>query len=67
MLKLSYNLSLINSCNDLVSDLRETEDGHVGVVEVSDHKISVLHYLHELVINSLVFNKAHYQLHQLLQ
>jgi len=34
---------------------------------LTDHQIPIQHYLHELVINSLVLNKAYYQLHQLLQ
>uniref|UniRef100_A0A1B6C0U7 Uncharacterized protein n=2 Tax=Clastoptera arizonana TaxID=38151 RepID=A0A1B6C0U7_9HEMI len=32
-----------------------------------DHHIPIQHYLHELIINSLVLNKSYYQLHQLLQ
>lgn len=34
---------------------------------LTDYHIPVQHYLHELVINSLVHYKAYYQLHQLLQ
>lgn len=34
---------------------------------LTDFRIPVQHYLHELIINSLVLNKAYYQLHQLLQ
>ena len=34
---------------------------------LTDYHIPVQHYLHELVINSLVQHKAYYQLHQLLQ
>ncbi|KZC13682.1 PREDICTED: uncharacterized protein C18orf8 [Dufourea novaeangliae] len=34
---------------------------------LADHKIPVQHYLHELVITTLVQRKAYYQLHQLLQ
>uniref|UniRef100_A0A1B6LW68 Uncharacterized protein n=1 Tax=Graphocephala atropunctata TaxID=36148 RepID=A0A1B6LW68_9HEMI len=37
------------------------------VRSLTDHQIPVQHYLHELVINSLVLHKAYYQLHQLLQ
>ncbi|XP_054280690.1 regulator of MON1-CCZ1 complex-like [Macrosteles quadrilineatus] len=37
------------------------------VRSLTDHQIPVQHYLHELVINSLILNKAYYQLHQLLQ
>nr|CAD7589618.1 unnamed protein product [Timema genevievae] len=34
---------------------------------LTDYQIPVQHYLHELVINSLVHYQAYYQLHQLLQ
>ncbi|XP_046742310.1 regulator of MON1-CCZ1 complex isoform X1 [Diprion similis] len=34
---------------------------------LADHDIPVQHYLHELVITTLVHRKAYYQLHQLLQ
>ncbi|KAJ9577097.1 hypothetical protein L9F63_006334, partial [Diploptera punctata] len=34
---------------------------------LTDYHIPVQHYLHELVINSLVQHRAYYQLHQLLQ
>ncbi|XP_066997555.1 regulator of MON1-CCZ1 complex [Anabrus simplex] len=34
---------------------------------LTDYHIPVQHFLHELVINSLVHYKAYYQLHQLLQ
>lgn len=37
------------------------------VRSLTDFHIPVQHYLHELVINSLVQHKAYYQLHQLLQ
>lgn len=37
------------------------------VRSLTDHQIPVQHFLHELVINSLVLHKAYYQLHQLLQ
>ncbi|XP_046684299.1 regulator of MON1-CCZ1 complex-like [Homalodisca vitripennis] len=37
------------------------------VRSLTDHQIPAQHYLHELVINSLVLHKAYYQLHQLLQ
>lgn len=34
---------------------------------LTEHSIPVEHYLHELVITTLVQRKAYYQLHQLLQ
>lgn len=34
---------------------------------LTEHGIPVQHYLHELVITTLVQRKAYYQLHQLLQ
>ncbi|XP_012252162.2 regulator of MON1-CCZ1 complex [Athalia rosae] len=34
---------------------------------LADHDIPVQHYLHELIITTLVHRKAYYQLHQLLQ
>lgn len=34
---------------------------------LAEHGIPVQHYLHELVITTLVHRKAYYQLHQLLQ
>lgn len=34
---------------------------------LAEHSIPVQHYLHELVITTLVQRKAYYQLHQLLQ
>ncbi|EZA61322.1 hypothetical protein X777_12029 [Ooceraea biroi] len=34
---------------------------------LAEHEIPVQHYLHELVITTLVHRKAYYQLHQLLQ
>ncbi|XP_063227764.1 regulator of MON1-CCZ1 complex isoform X2 [Bacillus rossius redtenbacheri] len=34
---------------------------------LTDYQIPVQHYIHELLINSLVHHRAYYQLHQLLQ
>lgn len=34
---------------------------------LTDNKISIEHFLYELLINCLVINKMYYQLHQMIQ